>query len=142
MLFVDVNVLLYAHRPDLAHHLAVGAWLDEARRQPEPIAIPSVVVSGFLRVATNPRVFHDPSTPAVAWAFLRDIIERSRVVEPGPRHLDLFEQLCLSLEIRANLVPDAYLAAMAIEARATMVSTDRDFTRFSGLKLRHPLDPR
>jgi predicted nucleic acid-binding protein len=60
-------------------------------------------------------------------------------VEPGPRHWDLFLDLCRQARVRGNLVPDAYLAALALEAGAAWITTDGDFSRFPGLQTRHPL---
>jgi hypothetical protein len=139
---VDVNVLVYAHRPESPDHLRYHRWLDDARRASEPLGLPSAVTSGFLRVVTHPRVFVEPTTLATALAFVEALRESpaTTAVEPGERHWAIFTDLCRHTQARGNVVPDAYLAAIAIESNATWVTADRGFARFPGLRLRHPLD--
>ncbi|HKJ92764.1 MAG TPA: PIN domain-containing protein, partial [Longimicrobiales bacterium] len=70
---------------------------------------------------------------------LRD--RQNRVAaEPGPRHWDIFVELCGKARGRGNLIRDAWLAALAIESGMEWVTTDGDFRRFPGLETRHPLD--
>jgi hypothetical protein len=97
-------------------------------------------LSGFARVVTHPKVFKRPSSAADAFAFAQQLRDQPNCVrvEPGPRHWDLFRRLCLDAGVKGNLVPDAYLAAIAIESGCEWISTDRDFSRFSGLRWRHP----
>jgi toxin-antitoxin system PIN domain toxin len=98
------------------------------------------VLSGFLRVVTHPRVFNPPSTLEMALAFARDIRSQPNCVpiRPGPRHWEIFEKLCRTANVKGNLVPDAYLAALAIESGSEWITTDRDYARFSELHWRHP----
>jgi toxin-antitoxin system PIN domain toxin len=99
------------------------------------------VLAGFLRVVTHPRVF-DPPTPILrALEFAAALRSRPNVVaiEPGRRHFDIFTRLCGEADARGNLVADAYLAALAIESGSDWVTTDRDYSRFPGLRWRHPL---
>jgi toxin-antitoxin system PIN domain toxin len=79
-----------------------------------------------------------------ALTFVRAIRDAPNAVaiEPGPRHWDLFERLCVQGGAKGNLVADAYLAALAIESGCEWITTDRDFARFPGLRWRHPFDPR
>jgi toxin-antitoxin system PIN domain toxin len=107
----------------------------------EAYGVSELVLSGFVRVVTHAKVFNKPSPLADALAFadqLREPPHRVRV-EPGARHWDLFCGLCRESGARGNLVPDAYLAAMAIESGCEWITTDHDFSRFSGLRWRHPL---
>jgi uncharacterized protein len=99
------------------------------------------VLSGVVRVATHPRIFDPPSTPAEAFEFCDEIRLRPNAVAlaPGPRHWEIFSKLCLDANARGNLVPDAYLAALAIESGSELITTDGDFYRFPGLRVRHPL---
>lgn len=140
---VDVNVLIYAHRGELPDHNAIRAWLDTARRGSEPLGLPSVVESGFLRLITHPRVFREPSTLDQAIEFVDALwaAPATTRVEPEGRHRELFLELCRGTAARGNRIPDAYLAAIAIEHDATWVSCDRGFSRFAGLRWRHPLEP-
>ena len=141
MVLPDVNVLVYAHREDTANHRACRAWLEGVVNGDEAYAISDLVMSGFIRVVTHPKVFKRPSNVGDAFAFATQLREQPNCVrvEPGPRHWDLFRRLCVEASARGNLVPDAYLAAIAIESGCEWISTDRDFSRFSGLRWRHPL---
>lgn len=139
---VDVNVLVYAHRADAPEHEAYRTWLDLARRGPEPLAVPSMVASGFLRITTHPRIYEIPTPTDAAIAFL-DVLHQAPAVErllPGERHWSIFVDLCRQIGARGNQVPDAYLAAMAIEQGATWVSADRGFAGYPGLRWVHPLE--
>jgi len=99
------------------------------------------VLSGFVRVVTHPRVFDPPDTVAAALAFANAVRAQPTavLVAPGERHWEIFERLCVGAGAKGNLVPDAYLAALAIESGSEFVTTDRDFSRFPGLRWRHPL---
>jgi uncharacterized protein len=138
---VDVNVLVYAHRRESPDHERYVAWLDDARRGPEPLGLPSVVGTGFVRVVTHRRIFRDPSPLDEALQFVRALRSGPSVLdlEAGPRHGELFERLCREADARGNLVPDAHLAAVAVEHGATLYSADRSFARFASLRWRHPL---
>ncbi|HRW39391.1 MAG: type II toxin-antitoxin system VapC family toxin [Acidimicrobiales bacterium] len=139
---VDVNVLVYAHREDVAEHQLHRTWLDLARRGPEPLGIPTVVASGFLRIVTHPRVFELPTPLEEALTFL-DVVLRSPAVvslAPGPGHWTAFTDLCRRIGARGNQVPDAYLAAFALEQGASFVSADRGFAGYPSLRWVHPAD--
>jgi uncharacterized protein len=139
---VDVNVLVYAHRREAPEHDRFRSWLDDARRQPEPLGLASLVLSGFLRVVTHPRVFREPTPMREAMAFVSTVRSAPNVVDvrPGRRHWEIFAGLCQDADVRGNGVADAYLAALAIEHGATWFSADRGFARFPDLRWRHPLD--
>lgn len=142
MILPDVNVLVYAHREDAPDHSAFHSWLVGVIAGDEAYGMADLVLSGFLRVVTHPRIFNPPSTLEQAMAFVNDVREQPNCVRlaPGVRHWEIFTKLCRTAAIRGNLVPDAYLAALAIESGSTWVTTDRDFTRFPGLTWRHPLE--
>lgn len=140
---VDVNVLVYAHRPESDRHAEYLDWLEAARDADEALGISDLVLSGFVRIATHPRVFVDPTPVHEALAFARLIRTSPSVValQPGARHWTIFERLCTAVGARGNVVPDAFLAALTIEAGATWYTADRGFTRFPELDVTHPLDP-
>ena len=142
MILPDVNVLVYAHRADSERHAEYRAWLEEVVAGPAAYGMPDLVLSGFLRIVTHPRVFRDPTPLADALAFTEAVRDRPNRVSlaPGERHWAIFRELCQTAGVRGNLVPDAWLAALAIESGSEMITTDRDFTRFRGLRTRHPLD--
>lgn len=142
MILLDVNVLVHAHREDAPHHHELLPWLEGVLNKPQPFALSGLVLSGFLRVVTHPRVFDPPSPLAPALEFAQQLRDRPNCVllEPGPRHWELFTDLCMRSGAKGNLVPDAFFAALAIESGSEWVSTDRDFARFPGLSWRNPLD--
>ena len=141
MLCVDVNVLVYAHRPESPKHDGYRAWVEEARRGVVPLGIPPIVLSGFVRVVTHPRVFKDPTPLDVALEFVEAVRSSPAVVPvvPGARHWEIFTGLCRQLDARGNTVPDAFLGAIAIEQGATLVSADRGFAGYPGLRWMDPL---
>jgi len=138
----DVNVLVYAHREDVQNHAAYRAWLESAVNGDEAYGMSELVLSGFVRVVTHAKVFNKPTRLADAIAFADQLREQpnSVKVEPGARHWDIFRRLCTTVGARGNLIPDAYLAALAIESGCEWITTDRDFSRFRGLRWRHPLE--
>jgi toxin-antitoxin system PIN domain toxin len=140
---LDVNVLLHAHREEQPEHEPIRRWLEERISEQRPFGVPSLVFSGFLRIATNPRAFRSPTPLETALEVVESIRSQPHcvAVEPGARHWPIFVDLCRRLRARANVVPDAYLAAMAIETDSDFVSTDRGFGGFPGLRWRHPVDP-
>jgi len=144
MLLPDVNVLIYAHREDsTVDHQRYADWLVSLATGPEPFALSVLALSGFVRIATNPRVFRRPSTLDEVFEFIEELVARptARVVSPGSEHLTIFEQLCRDSGAAGKLVADAQHAAVAIENGCTMVTTDSDYDRFPGLRWQHPLRP-
>jgi len=137
----DVNVLVYAHREDSPHHMGCRRWLESVVSGDEAYGLSELVLSGFVRVATHPKVFAQPSTISATLAFTSQLRSQPNcvLVAPGERHWEIFERLCTEAGARGNLVPDAYLAALAIESGCEWITTDRDFSRFKGLRWRHPL---
>jgi toxin-antitoxin system PIN domain toxin len=138
---IDVNVLVYAHREDAPGHPDYAAWLKDTLSATAPFGIADVVLSGFLRVVTHPRIFSVPTPMPIAVAFARGLRGQSNcvVVAPGDHHWDIFTSLCETAGVKGNLVADAYLAALAIESGCEWVTTDRDYSRFPGLRWRHPI---
>jgi len=139
---VDANILVYAHRPESDRHERFRSWLDEARRGPEPLGLWEVVLSSFLRVVTHPRVFLEPTPRDVGLAFVEALREgpASMTIAGGDRHWPIFVDLCRRVGATGNRIPDAYLAALVIEQGATLVTADRGFARYPGLRWEHPLD--
>lgn len=140
MVLPDVNVLVHAHREDSSDHDRCRTWLEGVASSDEPFALADVVLSGFLRVVTHPRVFSPPSTLEQALAFVEELRSQPNciVIAPGPRHWEIFVRLSRSAKAKGSLIPDAWLAALAVESGCEWISTDRDFARFPGLKWRHP----
>ncbi|MGL5819966.1 MAG: TA system VapC family ribonuclease toxin [Phycicoccus sp.] len=143
MLLPDVNVLLHTYRPNASREAAaVADWLTPRLVGVERVALSADVLAAVVRIATHPRVFSTPSTPSDAVSFTASVIAApaTTMVRPGPDHWSLFASLVAQLKLRSNDVPDAYLAASVIEAGATLVTRDRGFRRFPGLRVVDPLD--
>ena len=140
MVLPDVNVLVYAHREDSPHHAECREWVEAVLNGDESFGLSELVLSGFVRVVTHPRVFAVPSPLPDALEFTEQLRGRPNCVPvaPGRRHWDILSRLCIQAGAKGQLVPEAYLAAMAIESGCEWVTTDRDFSRFSGLRWRHP----
>jgi uncharacterized protein len=141
MILTDVNVLVYAHRSDAPEHDAYREWLEAVINGDQAYGVSDLVLSGFLRIVTHPRVFAVPSDLASALAFVREVRDQPNAVSiaPGPRHWEIFRRLCEATGAKGNLIADAYLAALAIDSGSEWITTDRDYSRFPGLKWRHLL---
>ena len=141
MILLDVNVLVHAFHEGAPDHPRYRAWLEGVVASPEPFAVSELVLSGFVRVATHPGIFDPPATTVEALDFASALRGQPNavVVSPGARHWDLFVSLCTRAGAKGNMVPDAYLAALAIESGSEWITTDHDFSRFSALRWRHPL---
>lgn len=140
----DVNVLIYAHREDSPEHERYAEWLRALATSPEPFALSSVTLAGFLRITTNPRIFDDPTPPDDALAFCENLLSRPLAVltQPGAQHPAILADLIRSSGIRGAEVTDAYIAAVAIEHGCEVITTDSDFARFGDrVRWRHPLAP-
>ena len=140
MLLVDSNVLLNAVNSGSRQHDVAHQWLSSALAGREVVAFPWVVQLAFLRLATNPRAFRQPLSVAEAAAIVTSWMSSRAavVIEPTNRHLPLLSGLLAGSGTAGNLVTDAHLAALALEHDATVVSFDRDFGRFEGVKWRLP----
>lgn len=135
-----MNVLVNALRPDAEHHDQCREWLDRVAADPRPMAIAGAVVSGTVRILTHPRVFRPPSRAADVMDEVGRLLAAPSLVriEPGPNHWQIFKRLVDDVGARGNLIPDAWLAAIAIEHGCTFVSLDGDFPRFAGLDVERP----
>ncbi|MEI6515559.1 MAG: type II toxin-antitoxin system VapC family toxin [bacterium] len=142
MILMDVNILVYAFRKDATDHARYRNWLHGIVNAPSAFGISNLVLSGFLRIVTHPKVFKQPSTWIEATEFVRMVRNQPncRSIACGERHWDIFTDLCRKADAKGNLVADAFLAAIAIESGCEWITTDRDFAKFPGLKWRHPLD--
>lgn len=138
----DVNVLVHAFRADAPRHAEYQEWLRASFSAREPVGLSELVLSGVVRVLTHPRVFAPPTPLDNALTFTEALRAQTNsvLVHPGPRHWEIFTNLCRAGGAKGNLVPDAYLAALAIEHGCEWITSDRDFARFPGLRWRHPLE--
>lgn len=141
MMLVDTNVLINAHRPEAQRHEEYLDWLEDMINGPQPYAVCDFTITGMIRIVTNPRTFRDPTPTEIAL----DFAERFRsqphatVVAPGARFWAIFAELCREANVRGDHVPDAYLAALAIENACEFITDDKGFQKFPGLRWRKPL---
>lgn len=140
MKVLDANVVLAAHRADHPHHRVVRPWFDALIEGDEVFCVPDEVWASFVRIATNRRVFPVPTPLGEAFEFVRAVTGQPHHVSlaAGGRRLDRFEQLALQADAPGDLAPDAFLAALVVEHGGTLVSLDRDFARFDGLRWERP----
>jgi toxin-antitoxin system PIN domain toxin len=138
---VDLNLLLYAVDRDSTHHAAARTWLERTLTSDEPTALPWVVLLGFLRLATSPRVFPQPLALEQALAVVDGWLACPSVVplSPEDEHWRILRDLLARSGTAGNLTTDGHLAALAIEHGAELYSTDTDFARFQGLRWVNPL---
>ena len=143
MRVVAANVLLYAVNEDSPHHRVARSWLDRALRGSEAVGFAWVVLLAFLRLSTRPGLFPAPLTLDEAADAIELWLDQppAVVLEPTERHVRLLRGLLDRSGTAANLVNDAHLAALALEHGAALVSFDRDFARFEGLRWRAPAEP-
>ncbi len=141
MVLPDVTILVRAFRTDSSRHADHLRRLEGVVAGDQAYAMSGLVVSGFLRVVTHPRVFRNPDPLDRALAFARHVVDQPHClrVAPGPRHWDIFTGLCRAAGAKGNLIADAYLAALAIEHGCEWITTDRDYARFPGLTWRPAL---
>jgi hypothetical protein len=142
VILLDANLLLYAYDPDSPHHHASRRWLEEQLSGSGLVRFAWPTVWAFVRIITNPQVFVRPLSASEAMAAVITWLRRpnAAVLEPGERHLQILADLLERGQAAGPLVTDAVLAAIAVEHGATLVSTDRDFSRFPDLDWRNPLE--
>ena len=142
MILVDANLLLYATVADFPQHRRARSWLEDRLNGRPRVALPWASLLAFLRIATNARVFPRPLPIADAWRRVSEWLEAPVVWTPTEteRHGEILGDLLVGSAAGDNLVPDAHLAALAIEHGLTLCSTDRDFSRFRGLRWENPLE--
>jgi uncharacterized protein len=140
MILPDVNVLIYAFRPDSVRHAEYRAWLQSVVDGPNAYGMSPQVLASVLRICTHPRIYRQPSTVAETMAFCEALLApaHSTLIQPGERHWTLFSDLCMSSRAAGNLTQDAWFAALAIEHGCQWISTDADYDRFRGLRWQRP----
>jgi toxin-antitoxin system PIN domain toxin len=141
VILVDLNILIYATFENLPENPQARAWLEERLGGLMRVGLPWGALLGFLRISTNRKIVARPLTLATAWQQVSDWLacELVWVPQPTERHAEVLGALLAQPGMHSNLVPDAHLAALAIEHGLTLCSTDGDFARFPGLKWTNPL---
>ena len=140
MILPDVNILVQAFRSDASHHALCRNWLNNVINGEARYGLAPQVLSGVIRITTHPKVFAEPSKLEEVIKFCETLFSQPHcmVIQPGERHWDIFTRLCIEADARGNLVPDAWLAALAIESGCEWITLDRDYARFPGLRWRLP----
>ena len=140
MIIPDINLLVYAHNDQSLNHRAAAHWWEGILNGAESIGLPWAVSTGFVRVVTNPSVMAPLSAPE-AVDYVRYWLQHPLItpINHGLDYLDDFRQSLEAAGIGRNLVPDAHIAALAMENEAERHSNDSDFGRFPGLTWVNPL---
>jgi toxin-antitoxin system PIN domain toxin len=140
-MLLDANLLLYAVHHRAEQHERVAAWLTARLNGSRRIGFPWQSINAFLRISTHPRAFERPLEPATAWDRVTDWLSApvAWVPEPGSEYRRVLGELITTYEVRGNLIPDAALAALAIEHGVSLMSTDTDFARFRQLRWENPV---
>jgi toxin-antitoxin system PIN domain toxin len=138
---VDVNILIYAVNSDSPHHETARTWLESALSGSETLGFAWTVLLAFLRVTTRRGILEQPLAVPAAIAYVDSWLQQpnAEIVEPDDRHWPILRALIASAGTAGNLTSDAYLAALALGGGWTLVSTDHDFRRFTGLSVVNPL---
>ena len=142
MILPDLNLLIFAYNTGAPGHLKAKAWWEACLSEDSrPVALPWVVLLGFLRIMTNRRVLLAPMTPTEALGHIHSWLDRPQtsILHPGTRHLGILEGLLGHTGTAGNLTTDAHLAALAIENGAELFSNDSDFSGFPGLRWTDPM---
>jgi hypothetical protein len=141
MILVDANLLVYAHAKSMEQHNAAVAWLDEQLNGSHRVGLPWASLLSFIRLVSNPRIFSRAISVAKAWEQVEDWLSCDNVwiPEATERHVVILKKLLTAQSLTSNLVPDAHLAALAIEHGLELCSTDGDFARFDDLQWVNPL---
>ena len=142
MTLVDANLLLYAYDSSSPQHEPARKWLESTLSEPEPSAFAWMTILAFLCIGTNPRALRQPLSVADALEIVSEWLSRANivVVNPTERHWEIFRGLVVKGQAQSSLISDAHLATLAIEHGAILATTDRDFTRFPGLRILNPLE--
>ena len=143
MILPDVNVLIYAFRPEVPEHRRCRRWLQDVVDGDARYGISPLALAAVVRATTNRRVYPIPSSFEDVFKFCDYLLDQPlcQVVEPGDRHWDIFKRLCIDTNTRGPAVTDAWYAALAIEWGCEWITFDRDYARFSGLRWNLPAPP-
>ncbi len=137
----DVNVLLYASDASSPVHSAARAFLEQVASGGDLLCLAWPTVMSYLRIATHPRIFASPLTPAEALGNVEALahLPRVRLLAEEPGFLEVYREVTSGFPVRGNLVPDAHLAALLKQHGVrTLFTRDSDFRKFGFLETRDP----
>ncbi len=142
-MLVDANLLLFAVDARSSFHITARDWLTSRLNGPPRVGLPWPSLTAFVRISTNARAYDRPLDPDVAWQHVDAWLEADAAWIPLPteRHAEVLSRLIRTYELRGDLIPDAELAALAIEHGVRIASADTDFARFSEIAWENPLAP-
>jgi toxin-antitoxin system PIN domain toxin len=141
MILPDANLLLYAEDSLSEHHEAARTWWDAQLSGTETVGLCWPVLTAFIRIGTNPRILRRPLSGKEAIERVQSWFAQPfvRIIQPTEHHWAIFQQMLRSGSATANLVPDAHLAALAVEHNCVLYSADADFSRFRRLNWKNPI---
>lgn len=141
MILVDANLLIYTFDDTSPHHASAREWFDRQLSGTSLVGLPWESLTAFIRIVTNPRIYRRMTTTLTAWQVVEDWLgcDVAWIPRPTDRHAGILGELLAVPGIRANLVPDAHLAALAMEHGLTLCSADSGFARFPRLRWMNPL---
>ena len=141
MILVDANILLYAEDKLSPLHEEARVWWDTQLSDKSPVCLCWPIITAFIRISTNRQIFKNPLTMKQAIGRVQSWIDQPcvRLIDPTESHWRILSTMLHEGQAVANLVPDAHLAALAIEHGCLLYSTDSDFSRFPKLKWKNPL---
>lgn len=142
MLLPDVSVLVSAHREECEEHDKVKFWLEQQLSSPAAYAVNDAILADFVRIVTSPRIFRTPSTLEEAFRFAEAVRDRRNAIQvtPGRRHWRIFTAMSHEGDARGNRAPIAWVAALAVESKLTLVTLDSSVERYPGLRWQSPFD--
>jgi toxin-antitoxin system PIN domain toxin len=141
MILIDANLLVYAYGADTPHYAVVHPWLEQHLTAGARVGLPWASLLAFVRLVSNPRIVTQPVAVADAWRQVETWLQVPTVWVPEPTasHAEVLGPLLRLPFVQANDVPDAHLAALALEHDLTLSSADTGFARFPGLRWENPL---
>jgi len=141
VIVLDANLLLYAYDSDSDKHAKARAWVEQIFSGASPVGLPWQTIAAFMRIVTNPRLSGKRFTAAEAVEIVDQWVNQPnvRLLGPGDHHWSFLRQMIVDGQAHGPLVTDAQLAALTIEYGGTLHTTDRDFSRFPGLRWKNPI---
>jgi toxin-antitoxin system PIN domain toxin len=141
LILPDLNLLIYSYDSGSPAHSAARAWWEACLTEDRPVFLPWAVALGFLRLTTNLRLSSRPLQMAAACEIVASWLAQPHlsIIHPGERHAEILFRLLSRIQAGSNVTTDAHLAALAIEHRLELHTTDKGFAGFPGLRWRNPL---
>jgi uncharacterized protein len=140
MILVDTNLLIYATVKQMPQHEKAKTWLSGALENGPSVAIPWSVSLAYIRLLSNPRVMEKPVPIPDCWNQIQNWLKLSQVWVPQPtaRHQEILGEMLTAVS-NSNHIPDAELAALTVGHGLQLMTADRGFARYPGLRFSNPL---